>query len=282
MGRSSFSDRRRSGFLTSFLMASRRRNSKRSERTPGAPNRPANTKSWLRLLAYALAIIAAAALVVAVIVFAIGIGSDDVDPTHKVLELTAQDIDPETTAVEKNLLKQNQIDGRLVAALWRDARQQLSGVSLKEAQRALADGRANPALEPLIKQLAADFATGKAATSRFGWPRTNPSEATRSIFNSTAYLLADSPSNKTVTRLPSLKERGNRCDWRSPAHPAQIGAPFSAPKRQRAKPRPDICTWEEKTPGAWWSNDRPEPRQTKFSSVLLDGSVIESELVHTL
>jgi hypothetical protein len=163
MGRSS-SDRRRSGFLTSLLMVSRRRNSKRSKRTPGAPNRAANTKPWLRLLAYALAIIAAAALVVAVIVFAIRIGTDDVDPTHKVLELTAQDIDPETTAVEKNLLKQNQIDARLVAALWRDARQQLSGVSLKEAQRALADGRANPALEPLIKQLAADFATGKAAT----------------------------------------------------------------------------------------------------------------------
>ena len=163
MGRSS-SDRRRSGFLTSLLMVSRRRNSKRSKRTPGAPNRAANTKPWLRLLAYALAIIAAAALVVAVIVFAIRIGTDDVDPTHKVLELTAQDIDPETTAVEKNLLKQNQIDARLVAALWRDARQQLSGVSLKEAQRALADGRANPALEPLIKQLAADFAAGKAAT----------------------------------------------------------------------------------------------------------------------
>ena len=68
-------------------------------------------------MAYALAIIAATALVVVGIVFAIGIGSDDVDRRHKVLELTAQDIDPETTAVEKNLLKQNQIDARLGAAL---------------------------------------------------------------------------------------------------------------------------------------------------------------------
>jgi hypothetical protein len=145
-------------------MASRRRNTKRSKRSRWPPNRPAITKSWFRFLAYALAIIAATALVVVGIVFAIGIGSDDVDPRHKVLELTAQDIDPETTAVEKNLLKQNQIDARLGAALWRDARQQLSGVSLKEAQRALAEGHANPALEPLIKQLAADFAAGKAAT----------------------------------------------------------------------------------------------------------------------
>ena len=89
--------------------------------------------------------------------------NDEVDPSRKVLELTAQDVDPETTALEKNLLKGNQIDARLAVVLWRDARQQLSGASLKEAQRELGEGHVNPILEPLLKQLAADFAAGKAS-----------------------------------------------------------------------------------------------------------------------
>src|SRR5262249_41523375 len=38
---------------------------------------------------------------------------DDSDPAKKTLELTNQDIDPETTLVEKSLLKQGQIDARL-------------------------------------------------------------------------------------------------------------------------------------------------------------------------
>jgi hypothetical protein len=114
-------------------------------------------------LVYGAALIAVAALVVALIVLMIGTGRDDVDPAHKILELTAQDIDPETTALAKNLLKTGQIDSRLATTLWRDARRQLNGSTLKEVQNALIDGRVNPAMEPLIKQLAADFGTGKAA-----------------------------------------------------------------------------------------------------------------------
>lgn len=163
MTRSSFPDRRRSGFLSHFLTASKRRNTKRSKHARWGFGRWRTAKSWPRFFALALAIIAATALIVGVILFAIGLGSDDVNPTHKTLELTAQDIDPETTAVEKNLLKQDQIDARLAVALWRDARQQLNGTALKEAQRGLGEGHANLALEPLIKKLAADFATGKAA-----------------------------------------------------------------------------------------------------------------------
>jgi hypothetical protein len=163
MARTSFSDQRRSRSLSHFLTASKPKNTKKSKRTSWGSNRPRIAGSWFRFLAYALTIIAAAALVVGVIVLATGAGNDDVDPAHKVLELTAQDIDPETTAVEINLLREDQIDARLAAALWRDAGQQLNGTSLKEAQRALSKGHVNPVVEPLVKQLAADFGAGKAA-----------------------------------------------------------------------------------------------------------------------
>jgi hypothetical protein len=163
MARPSLSGQRHSGFLSHFLAASKSRNVKKAKRRSWRSDRSTITRPWFRLLVYALIIAAATTLVVVVIVLTIGAGSDNVDPAHKVLELTAQDIDPETTAVEKNLLKQGQIDARLAAALWRDARQQLSGTSLKEAQRALDEGHVIPAVEPLVKQLAADFGTGRAA-----------------------------------------------------------------------------------------------------------------------
>ena len=174
----SFSDRRRSDFFSRFpTEANPRRNKNRKIR--GA-NRPRTTKPWFRPLAYALAIVAVTALAVVVIVLATGAGSDDVDPTHKILVLTAQDIDPETTAVEKNLLKENQIDVRLAAALWRDARRQLSGTSLKEAQLALDAGHINPAVEPLMKQLAADFGAGKAAAFTI-WVAEDESQSGNSV-----------------------------------------------------------------------------------------------------
>jgi hypothetical protein len=163
MARFSLSERRRSSSLSRFLAASKPRNRKKSKRTSWGFYHPRIAGSWFRVLAYGLIIIATTALVVVVIVLATGTGNDDVDPAHKVLELTAQDIDPETTAAEKNLLKEDQIDARLAAALWTDARQQLSGASLKEAQRALGEGHVNPVLEPFVRQLAADFGAGKAA-----------------------------------------------------------------------------------------------------------------------
>jgi hypothetical protein len=125
---------------------------------PGTGGRP-----WFRILTYLFVILAAAALIVVAIILVTGVGRDDVDPIHKVLELTAQDIDPETTAVEKNLIKQDQIDARLATALWRDARQQLTGASFKEAQRALSEGHLNPDLETLLRQLGIDLGAGKAA-----------------------------------------------------------------------------------------------------------------------
>jgi hypothetical protein len=158
-----FSEQRRSGSISHFPTALKPRNKKKSKRKSWGSCRPRIAGSRIRLLAFGLATIGAAALAVVVLVVATGSESDDVDPAHKILELTAQDIDPETTAVEKNLLKEDRIDARLAAALWRDARRQLSGTPLKEAQRALGEGLVNPAVEPLMKQLAADFGAGKAA-----------------------------------------------------------------------------------------------------------------------
>ena len=90
---------------------------------------------------------------------------DDSDPGKKVLELTNQDIDPETTLIERSLLKQGQIDTRLAIALWSDAQQQLSGDALRVAQQALKENKIVPILEPLTRRLVSDFDVGKAAAS---------------------------------------------------------------------------------------------------------------------
>src|ERR1700746_1245328 len=78
---------------------------------------------------------------------------DDSDPSKKILELTSQDIDPETTLIERSLLKQGQIDARLAIALWSEARQQLSGDALRAAQQALKENKIVPVLEPLTWRL---------------------------------------------------------------------------------------------------------------------------------
>jgi hypothetical protein len=88
---------------------------------------------------------------------------DDSDPAKKTLELTDQDIDPETTLVEKSLLRQGQIDARLAIALWPDIKKQLSGEGLRLAQQALQENKVVPILEPLAKKWANDFDAGKAA-----------------------------------------------------------------------------------------------------------------------
>jgi hypothetical protein len=115
MARPSLSGQRHSGFLSHFLAASKSRNVKKAKRRSWRSDRSTITRPWFRLLVYALIIAAATTLVVVVIVLTIGAGSDNVDPAHKVLELTAQDIDPETTAVEKTCLNKvrSMLDWRL-------------------------------------------------------------------------------------------------------------------------------------------------------------------------
>ena len=161
MARSS-SEQRQSG-VSHFGTATKSRNTRKVKYPHWSSGRLRIPRYWFCFLTYALAVLAATTLVVVVILVATKAANDEVDPSHKVLELTAQDVDPETTALEKNLLKEHQIDSRLAVALWRDARQQLSGASLKEAQRRLGEGHVTPPLEPLLNQLAADFGAGKAA-----------------------------------------------------------------------------------------------------------------------
>lgn len=85
------------------------------------------------------------------------------DSGRKTLELTDQDIDPETTTVAKTLLKQNQLSQSMAPQLLIQARLKLSGNDLLEAENAVRLGRLSPALMPLAKSLADDLENGKAA-----------------------------------------------------------------------------------------------------------------------
>jgi hypothetical protein len=119
--------------------------------------------SFGRRFVYALVALGAILFGVVLILLVTGTGLDDLNPPNKVLELTDQDVDPETTLVEKNLLKQNQIDARLAEAIWMDARDQLAGPALQEAKQALARIQICPQLEPVVRRWAQDFESGKAA-----------------------------------------------------------------------------------------------------------------------
>src|SRR5215469_12555351 len=66
-----------------------------------------------------------AALAVGLLVLAPNL-FDRADSGPKSLELTAQDVDPETTTVAKTLLKQNQLSPSVLPTLLIEARQKLS------------------------------------------------------------------------------------------------------------------------------------------------------------
>ena len=149
-------------------------------------------------------------------------------------------------------------------------------------RRIRSTGLYNSALEPLVRQLAADFAAGKAAAFTI-WVGEDESQRGNAVdLPLDVVPLGRFLIEQNRYALPSLKERGNRFDWRSSAQRVQTGEPFSELKRRRAKPRPGICTREEMTSGSWWSNDKATKLRTRFSAVILDGSIIESELVNTL
>src|ERR1700760_4225109 len=98
------SKRPRTGFFSDFVAATKE--VKKFRRPTRRADHSRTCIPWFRPLLYGLALLAVA-MVVVLIVLALGSGRDDGDPAHKILELTAQDIDPETTALERNLLKQN-------------------------------------------------------------------------------------------------------------------------------------------------------------------------------
>ena len=106
--------------------------------------------SLLRITFLSGLFLAAISLVIVAFILITGGGLDDLNPANKVLEVTDQDIDPETTLTAKNLLKQNQIDSRIATILWTDAQQQLTGTALDEAEQGLRKNQVNAALQPML------------------------------------------------------------------------------------------------------------------------------------
>jgi hypothetical protein len=90
-------------------------------------------------------------------------GFEDPDPQSKMLQLSDQDIDPETTNLTKTLLRQNQSDQRIGLYLWTKAAAELSGEALNQAKSGLGHGQIAQPLSPLAKSLADDLDQQKVA-----------------------------------------------------------------------------------------------------------------------
>ena len=90
-------------------------------------------------------------------------GFEDPNPQSKMLQLTDQDIDPETTALAKTLLRQNQSDQRIGLYLWTEAVAKFSAVALNQARSGLGHGQISQMLSPLAKSLADDLEQQKAS-----------------------------------------------------------------------------------------------------------------------
>jgi len=84
-------------------------------------------------------------------------GFEDPDPQSKMLRLSDQDVDPETTNLTKTLLRQNQSDQRIGLYLWTKATSELSGDALNQVKLGLAHGQIAQPLSPLAKSLADDL-----------------------------------------------------------------------------------------------------------------------------
>lgn len=148
--------------------------SSRRARSPGAPRlgkapaRPyTNPIWWLPLTVRTLACLGVAALVVIVGLLLANGGFDDPAPQSKMLELTDQDIDPETTNLAKTLLRQNQSDHRIGLYLWTQAATEFSGDALNQAKSGLIHGQIGQTLSPLAKSLADDLDQEKVAAFTF-------------------------------------------------------------------------------------------------------------------
>ena len=90
-------------------------------------------------------------------------GFEDPNPQSKHLELTADDIDPESTTLIKTLLKQSQLDQIGKMYLTEVARQTLSGDALSDALNSIKSNVVAGSLAPLVKQLNDDLDAGHAA-----------------------------------------------------------------------------------------------------------------------
>jgi hypothetical protein len=90
-------------------------------------------------------------------------GFEDPDPQSKILQLSDQDIDPETTNLTKTLLRQNQSDPRIGLYLWAKAADELSADALSQVKSGLAHGQIAQPLSSLAKSLADDLDQQKVA-----------------------------------------------------------------------------------------------------------------------
>lgn len=107
-----------------------------------------------------LGVLALAAIVVTLLMNG---GFDDPNPQSKTLQLTDQDIDPETTNLGKTYLHQNQVDQRLAFYLWAEAQRRLPADTLTEVRNSLTHGAVTLAIGPLVKQMSDDLDQGRMA-----------------------------------------------------------------------------------------------------------------------
>lgn len=118
---------------------------------------------WLPLAVRTMACLGVVALLAVVGSLLLNGGFEDPDPQSKILQLTDQDIDPETTNLTKTLLRQNQSDQRIGVYLWTKAVAEFSGDALNQAKSGLTHGQIAQTLSPLAKSLAEDLDQQKAA-----------------------------------------------------------------------------------------------------------------------
>ena len=97
------------------------------------------------------------ALVAVVITLLMNAGFDDPNPQSKTIQLTDQDVDPETTNLGKTHLHENQVDQRLAFYLWAEAQRRLPADTLTEVRNSLTHGAVTLAIGPLVKEMSDDL-----------------------------------------------------------------------------------------------------------------------------
>jgi hypothetical protein len=118
---------------------------------------------WLPLAIRTSLWLGVIALVAVVVTLLMNGGFDDPNPQSKTIQLTDQDIDPETTNLGKTFLHQNQVDQRLAFYLWAEAQERLPADTLTEVRNALMHGAVTLAIGPLVKQMSEDVDQGRVA-----------------------------------------------------------------------------------------------------------------------
>ncbi|HET9378367.1 MAG TPA: hypothetical protein VFO40_25590 [Chthoniobacterales bacterium] len=118
---------------------------------------------WLPLAVRTMACLGILVLLAVVTSLLMNGGFEDPDPQSKILRLSDQDIDPETTNLTKTLLRQNQSDQRIGLYLWAKAADALSADALSQVKSGLAHGQIAQPLSSLAKSLADDLDQQKVA-----------------------------------------------------------------------------------------------------------------------